>query len=176
MSYKIPTLKEMSDEELKQLIECPKSIEKHAKKRMVVENASERNDMTLTSIDGIYDEPQEFAVFIRRSCMLPEDFSVGLIWKNKEIGGVILLRYNGKHGQNRSVPHQRVPHIHRLIEADIIRENYNPHQAIMTQKYETMEEAIPLFMEECHILNWEKDFPELRELNLFSDYDWGVKR
>lgn len=175
MSYKVPTLKELSTEELKQLIECPKSIKKHAKKRMIIENASERNDMALESIDGIYDEPQEFLVFIRRSCMFPEDFSVGLIWKSKENGGVTLLRYNGKHGQNRSVPHQRVPHIHRLIEADIMRENYNPHQATMTQKYSTMEEAIPLFMEECHVLNWEKDFPELRELNLFSDYDWGEK-
>lgn len=64
MSYKVPTLKELSTEELKQLTECPKSIKKHDKKRMIVENASERNDMTLVSIDGIYDEPQEFLVFI----------------------------------------------------------------------------------------------------------------
>lgn len=172
MCGKVPLIESISDEELSRLIETPKSIVKHARKKMIIENGSERNDMILSSIEGAYDEVQEFSVFIRRSCMLPEDFSIGLCWKTKERGKVILLRYNGKHGQNRSVVHQRVPHIHRLIEADVLRGIYDPHHAEMVQKYTIMEEAIPLFMEECHVLHWEDDFPNLKEPNLFSDYGW----
>ena len=86
---------------------------------------------------------------------------------------MILLRYNGRHGLNRSVAHQRVPHIHRLLADDILHQNYDPHHAEMTEEYSSMEGAIPLFMKRCHVAEWGKDFPWLRELNLFDSSDWG---
>lgn len=105
--------------------------------------------------------------------MFTEDFSVGLIWKPKDAKRVILFRYNGKHGMNRSVAHQRVPHIHRLLADDILHQNYDPHHAELTEEYFTMEGAIPLFMQKCHVAKWEKDFPWLREINLFGPCDWS---
>lgn len=167
--HKPPLLASITDDELNELIQCPKDITNHARKNMLVENGSERNDMVVISAKGYYTEPQSFRIFIRRSILLPEDFSIGLIWMPTGHTGIILLRYNGRHGLNRSVEHQRVPHIHRLMAADIQAEKYDPHQAIETDEYHTLEEALPLFLKACHIINGEKDFPWIREMNLFEN-------
>ena len=139
MTCKVPDLSSITDEEIIQLIECPKVIVKHAKKNMIIENGSERNDMELVFINHIYEEQQSFSVFLRRSTVFSEDFSVGMIWKPKDAKKMILLRYNGRHGLNRSVAHQRVPHIHRLLADDILHQNYDPHHAELTEEYSTME-------------------------------------
>ena len=76
MDCKVPDFSCITDEEIIQLIECPKVIVKHAKKNMIIENGSERNDMELVSIDKMYEEQQSFSVFLRRSSVFSEDFQL----------------------------------------------------------------------------------------------------
>lgn len=167
-SRKPPVPGSITDPDIIDLLRCPKEITSHARKDMIIENASERNDMVLQSVKDYYTEPQTFKVFIRRSVFLPEDFSIGLIWLPKGSSRIILLRYNGRHGLNRSVPHQRVPHIHRLSAQDIQMEKYDPHQAAETDRYYTLEDALSLFLKECNIIDGDKDFPQLYEFSLFD--------
>lgn len=167
-SRKPPILDSITDSDIMDLLHCPKEITSHARKDMMIENASERNDMVVQSAKDYYTEPQIFKIFIRRSVFLPEDFSIGLIWLPKNNNRIILLRYNGRHGLNRSVHHQRVPHIHHLNAQDIQMEKYDPHHAAETDRFHSLEDALPLFLKECNIIDGEKDFPQLQEISLFD--------
>lgn len=132
------------------------------------ENGYERNDMELKSAPGEFTNPQNFHVFIRRTLIMPENFSIGLQWLSPEGKRITLLRCNGLHGKNQHIPHHRVPHIHRLSIEDVKNEIYEPKHTEQTKEYLNLEGAIPFFLQICHILDGDKDFPQLREINLFE--------
>lgn len=164
-----PMLDNMTEDILNALIHCKKEIIEHPKKAMKEINNSRRNDFTAISAKNVFTKPQKFTIFIRQSCEFTEDFSIGLIWKPEGYScGIILVRFNGAHGKNRSVEHQRIPHIHKLTLLDIQNQKYDPHQIIETKNHVNINDSILKFMEYCNIIDWERDFPYLLETNLFD--------
>ena len=84
-----------TQQEIDDLIACPKAVSEAPKREMKLDRGHFRNDMRLRSID----DKLEFRVFMRRSEDMPENFSVGLAFLAKDGSGeVILLRCNGPHG------------------------------------------------------------------------------
>jgi hypothetical protein len=84
-----------TQQEIDDLIACPKVVSEPPKRDMKLDRGHHRNDMRLKSTDG----KLEFRVFMRRSEDLPENFSVGLAFLAKDGSGeVVLLRCNGPHG------------------------------------------------------------------------------
>lgn len=164
------SLETLSSNQIDQLICCPKIITKHARREMITDYQSERNDLHLISTENTFDEKQKFSMFIRRSIPFQEDFSIGLIWLPPSCQKIILYRCNGCHGKNRSIAHQRIPHIHKLSERDISMGNYNPHTASITNKYNDFTGAILFFLHFCNIIDGEQDFPDLLEQDLFRDF------
>lgn len=164
-----PTLDNMTENFLKALIHCKKEIIEHPKKAMKEINNSKRNDFTAISDKSVFTKPQKFTIFIRQSCEFAEDFSIGLIWKPEGYPyGIILVRFNGAHGKNRGIEHQRIPHIHELTLLDIQNQKYDPHQVVETKSYINIDDAILKFMRYCNIIDWERDFPHLPEMSLFD--------
>jgi hypothetical protein len=64
-----------SEDQIKELIACPKTVSDPPKKEMRLFGADWRNDMTLTATNGTEGE---FSVFMRKSEDFPENFSIGL--------------------------------------------------------------------------------------------------
>jgi hypothetical protein len=63
-----------SQEEIDELIACPKAVSDPPRKEMQQDRGHFRNDMRLKSTDGKF----EFRAFMRRSEDFPENFSIGL--------------------------------------------------------------------------------------------------
>jgi hypothetical protein len=127
-----------------------------------------RTNFDLQSQDG----EDRFQVFIRVNEVLCENFSVGLIYKPKEGGKVVLMRCNGEHGdhQNKVVNLNRFsgPHIHfakaEAIDQSLKEENY----AEPTSEYFTWEEAFRVFIQRANIVGMESFFQFLQQPSLFE--------
>lgn len=92
-----------TQQEIDDLIACPKVVSEAPKRDMKLDRGHFRNDMRLKSTD----DKLEFRVFVRRSEDLPENFSIGLAFLAKDGSGeVVLLRCNGPHGgyNDSSIP------------------------------------------------------------------------
>jgi hypothetical protein len=84
-----------TQQEIDDLIACPKLVSEPPKREMKLDRGHFRNDMRLKSTD----DKLEFRVFMRRNEDLPENFSIGLVFLAKDGSGeVVLLRCNGPHG------------------------------------------------------------------------------
>ncbi|MEK7407577.1 MAG: hypothetical protein AAB225_21065 [Acidobacteriota bacterium] len=84
-----------TQEELEDLIACPKVVFEPPKQQMRPDRGHLRSDMRLKSVEG----DREFRVFLRRREELPENFSIGLVYVPKDgTGEVTLLQCNGPHG------------------------------------------------------------------------------
>lgn len=152
-----------------ELIAVPKTIlEKSPNSGYREENGSRRCDLKLQSHgegnDGI------FTVFIRQNLKFIENFSIGLCYKKVDLGisNVNLVRYNGPYGERSSAPdgHYAKPHIHRISETDLASGSTQPqeHNRVITDRYITLEQAIPLFFEDIGVSNYSQyfDFTQLQ--------------
>jgi hypothetical protein len=117
-----------------------------------------------------------FTVFIRQSDKFIENFSIGLRYKTKDrtLGTVTLIRYNGLHGETNRGPdgHFGRPHIHRVNAMELAEGNREPqerHREI-TDRYSTYEEALSVFFVDIGASNYLDYFGELRQLELFDGH------
>lgn len=95
-----------SQNDIDELISCPKNISEPPKRELKLVGADWRNNMTLVASG----RAGEFRVFFRRSEDFVEAFSVGLCYDPKDGSGEItLLRCNGPHGGSNSYSHQCRP-------------------------------------------------------------------
>lgn len=115
------------------------------------------------------DEKFHFQVFTRVNIDLPENFSVGLVWRNNG-NDIILLRYNGDHGEHINFLTKerfRGCHIHKfkaeLYEQQMKGENH----AEPTTGYTTLDEALLNFCNDLKISNFSDYFPNLTQSELF---------
>jgi len=109
----------LSDQEIDELIACAKRIVEPPKKEMQLASGHWRNDMKLQSDDGKYD----FSVFMRKDEDFEENFSIGLIYKPRDIRGEIhLLRCNGPHGPHVMFDHHNRFHIHKPNKRILLQE------------------------------------------------------
>jgi hypothetical protein len=159
-----------TQEEIEQLITCPKQIAEPPKKEWRIERGSKRKDMTLVATA----DKKEFTVFIRVNVDFEENFSVGLEYNPKEEKGTFcLLRCNGPHGEfigGDSAPsvHFRY-HIHKA-KAENIEAGMRPERgAEPTDKYASYRDALRVFLETIGVTNMDEYFPDLRQMALALD-------
>jgi hypothetical protein len=156
-----------SDEDIKRLIGCAKTILDAPKKEMKLVGADWRNEMKLVA-DGV---PGEFRVFMRRNEDFPENFSIGLIYRpNDSRGDLTLIRCNGPHGPYNGVfdaghPHWDF-HVHKASEAAIGAGVRPEKNAEKTGEYASFEEAVHYFLSFVNVdkAETEKYFPSQRWL------------
>ena len=108
-----------SQEVIDHLIACPKRVVKRPSKEMHKDGQVLRNEAGLQSLDGEH----QFEMFMRRHTRFPENFTIGLSFKDPDDGrSRVLLRHNGPHGPQLNVgdpSHHRAHHIHRADEETI---------------------------------------------------------
>jgi len=156
-------MRTFTDEEIANLVNCPKQVDDPPKREMRLENKSRRNDMSLRSADGKH----AFRVFMRQSDDFPENFSIGLMYSpNEEPGSFQLLRCNGQHGGERVHPHHAVFHIHRTKADDINAGNLEPRQIEQSPAYASFEEALAHFCLLTNLQNPDQHFPGIAQLLL----------
>lgn len=156
---------DITQEQLDKLISCPKRITKPPKKGQQDAHVNKRSDFSVICDDT----GEEFIVFVRYNTILTENFSIGLVWLNKNIGSsIIILRCNGLHGGNKNVEHHNVQHIHtlniELAQNDIFKED----TVTITKEYSTLNDALFYFSRRCNIIGMEKHFPGMMSIPLFG--------
>ncbi len=105
----------LTDRDIEGLLSMPKQVENPGAK-FRTEKKHARKDYRLISGDGIH----RFALFVRQSTVLPENFSAGLRWLPKSGEDVTLIRFNGpSHPHSNSIEGDRfefVCHVHQATE------------------------------------------------------------
>lgn len=154
----------LDDAEIQSLITCPKVFRSKPRDLASVnKNYSQR-----FSVFSVDDEI-EFPVFITYSQMQPQDFSIGLMYRDH-----LLFRVNGFHGTTRSgfysAEHHARPHTHTLTLQDINagRKGKPTHITDTTGEYMDLLTARLYFFKHCGIINYSKYFPEGEQLSFFD--------
>ena len=144
--------RQYTQQEIDDLIACPKVISEAPKREMKLDRGLFRNDMRLKSTD----EKMEFRVFMWRSEDLPENFSIGLAFLAKDGSGeVVLLRCNGPHGgYNGSFdpghPHYDY-HVHRA-SVEMIEAGMRPESAAaISNDFASYEGALLYFLRATNV-------------------------
>ena len=154
----------LSDQEIEKLIACAKRIVEPPKKEMQLESGHWRNDMKLQSDDGKYD----FSVFMRKDEDFEENFSIGLIYKPRDIRGEIhLLRCNGPHGPHVMFDHHDRFHIHKADQENLASGIRAERTARITSEYASFQDALGFFVKKCNIIDAEKYFAGVFQHQLF---------
>ena len=177
MTYNIVTLPEqpiLTDEQIRQLLDVPKTITKRTPAKSYDEESAHRRchlDLETNS-----DEGAQFSVFIRQSRNFIENYSIGLRYRtdDKAVGTITLIRYNGLHGEYSRHPdgHYALPHIHRITAQELASGNTNPQESHreITDRYSTFEQALRIFFEDIGITNYAEYFTEALQPRLFDEY------
>jgi len=153
-----------SDQEIEKLIACAKRIVEPPKKEMQLVSGHWRNDMKLQSDDEEYD----FSVFMRKNEDFEENFSIGLIYKPRDIRGEIpLLRCNGPHGPHVMFDHHDRFHIHKADQENLASGIRAERTAYITKKYASFQDALGYFIKKCNIIDAEKYFVGVLQYELF---------
>ena len=164
----------LTDHEIESLVRLPKNI---VSKTPAVgywnENLHRRCELELTANSS---PDTEFTVFIRQNDKFIENFSIGLRYKTKDrtLGTITLVRYNGPHGETNRGPggHFGRPHIHRVTARELAEGNREPQERHrdITDRYSTFEEALSVFFRDITTSNYLDYFGELRQLELFNGH------
>lgn len=152
-----------SQNELDELISCPKEVSDPPKREMKLDRAHLRNDAKLVASNGCQGD---FTMFMRKNEDFPENFSIGLIYNPHDgCGEITLLRCNGPHGGfNRSIdsehPHFDY-HIHRADVNAVEAGQAAEKDAIKTSEYAAFEEALQYFVKAINLnsKDAQKHFP-----------------
>jgi hypothetical protein len=142
-----------SQNELDELISCPKEVSDPPKREMRLDRAHWRNDAKLVASNGLQGD---FVMFMRKNEDFPENFSIGLIYNPHDgQGEITLFRCNGKHGDcNRSFdpshPHSDF-HIHRATEDAIESGQAAEKDAVLTTEFASFEEGLQFFLKEVNL-------------------------
>ena len=160
-------MKQYTQDEIDDLITCPKLIAEPPKKEMWLERGSRRNNMPLISEKG----DREFYVYLRVNEDFPENFSIGLDYVPKEVrGSICLLRCNGPHGEfvdNSETPHPHfLPHIHKAKPENIASGLRAERGGEVTSRYLSYLQALAYFLTAIHVINALEYFPNIGQLSL----------
>lgn len=160
----------LTDKEIQKLIKVSKIItEKDPIRGFKEEDGHKRCNLKLETTQG---SESTFTVFVRQNCYFLENFSIGLRYqtKNKTLGTVTLIRYNGPHGElsQNEDGHYAKPHIHRITTEDMLSGNVQPQESRIeiTDSYVTFEEALDVFFFDVGVQNYQEYFPRATQLGL----------
>ena len=164
----------LTDHEIESLIGLAKDI---VSKTPAVgyrnENLHRRCELELTASSS---PDTEFTVFVRQNDKFIENFSISLRYKTKDrtLGTITLVRYNGPHGETSRRPggHFGRPHIHRVTARELAEGNREPQERYrdITDRYGTFEEALSVFFRDIAASNYLDYFGALRQLELFNGH------
>ena len=161
----------LTDAQIQELIAMPKRIlSKEPANGYKEEGAQRRCNLVLAASppgDG------EFDVFIRQNLEFVENFSIGLHCKaSAHPKGITLIRYNGPHGESSRDPdgHYAAPHIHRITQEESAKGSVEPQEKHreLTDRYNTFEQALPVFFSDVGVSNYDKYFAE--QMDFFDEY------
>ena len=163
----------MTEEQIANLIRCPKRVSEPPKRERRTVKGSFRNDMELVSLDG----GVAFTVFMRQSVRFPEDFSIGLTCKLKDTPRFNIFRCNGPHGDHRDIvpahPHFRY-HPHLVSAEDINDGIFVERHGTALDVYASYRDAVYYFLKHINLDDADKQkyFPRAElALPLFPDED-----
>ncbi len=94
--------------------------------------------------------------------------------KDKALGSITLVRYNGPHGETsrNKDGHYAKSHIHRITAEEVqsgIMQPQEKHREI-TERYSTFEGALKAFFDDGGIVNGLEYFPKLSQMGLFDGH------
>lgn len=142
----------MKNEEIQNLINCPKLILENPRKTSKTLQGSERNDFKLVAQN---DQALIFRVFMRQNIKFPEHFSIGLEYTTPDNKDIKLVRYNGFHQHtNKVINTDKFEdfHIHTATQ-DALEEGLAAETfAIITKDYDTFEKALLSFWKDVNII------------------------
>ena len=159
----------LTQQRIQELIRLPKTIiRRRPSSGYQEESGSRRCDLDLRSHG---QDDGTFGVFIRQNLRFAENFSIGLRYRaDLPLGAIILLRYNGPHGERSRAPdgHYAKPHIHRITQQEITSGSTQPQERdrTITDKYATLEQALWVFFNDAGVSNHDEYFPELAQMRL----------
>jgi len=161
-------MKHYDQQDLDEMIVCPKLITGSPRKEMRLERGSFRNAFDLESIGN----KTRFSVFMRRNERFPENFSIGLaVYPKDEYEKCFLFRCNGPHGDHVNDLLNHDPHfgfhIHKAKAGDIENGLAPEHYAELTESYGSYEEALTHFLKWIKAENADQYFDIQRQLRLF---------
>ena len=159
---------EFTQDFIDELISCEKTVVQPPKKQMAVVGDHFRNDMTLVALKHEYT----FAVFMRKSCIFEENFTIGLQYVLPEGGRITILRCNGPHGEHcNDLPggdHFMGYHIHKATEEAIASDCKPEIQAELTTEYSTYDDAFCYFLSACNVIDRHKYYPSKGQMSLID--------
>ena len=83
-----------------------------------------------------------------------------------------MVRYNGPHGESSRDPdgHYAAPHIHRITQEESAKGSVEPQEKHreLTDRYNTFEQALPVFFSDVGVSNYDKYFAE--QMDFFDEY------
>lgn len=156
-----------TDEDLTQLIACPKRVSQAPRKEMRTEGQMLRNEMEFESLDGEH----AFRVFLRQSRQFTENFSVGIDYLPKdEPGSFCLLRCNGMHGGHKVHPHHLNCHIHRSKAEDVNAGLRVERHIEPTEQYAAFRDALRHFLLAVNVqaADLSQYFPGITQAEMFE--------
>ena len=164
----------ITDQDIQDLIRIPKEISIRAPASGYREEfGSRRCNLYLRFLSRTR---REFPVFIRQHLRFTRNFSIGLRYTANQgkLTTITLVRYNGPHGETSKAPdgHYALPHIHYITADEIAKGHTHPQEnhREVTDRYETLEEALRVFFRDTATQNYEGFFPDLLQGRLFSGY------
>lgn len=156
-----------SQDEIESLIACEKHIVIPPKKQLASQMGSQRNEMRVAN-----DGAGEFRVFMRVSEAFEEDFSIGLKYEPTDRDGLILLRFNGPHGNYLDADDPTHPHngfhIHRASAESLLQGRKAEAGGKHTTEYASFHQALRCFLKHSNIKWSESHFPDLVQQGLFD--------
>ncbi len=156
-----------TDAFIDELLNCEKKIIASPTPKNKSNGMHKETGMTLESTDGNY----RFSVFVREHTQLMEIFSVGLVFIPDGSPSIILVRYNGDHGEHKNQLTGEVftgCHKHRLSEKALQIGLKGENNAEKTNDYSTVKEAMRVFFAELKVINYTDYFPELLQTEMFN--------
>ena len=161
-------MKQYTNAEIADLVGCAKRVVEPPRRENRADRGFLRNDFTLESTDS----KRKFHVFIRINEKFPENFSIGLEYiPSDEPGSVVLLRYNGPHGEHILYPHHVCYHVHKATAAAIGAGLKPERQAEITKEYASYQEALACFLRQINMDAPDQYFPGVLQglLNLSEE-------
>ncbi|MBU1084990.1 MAG: hypothetical protein ABIJ43_04700 [Candidatus Beckwithbacteria bacterium] len=162
----MPELVNLTSELIKELISCKKQIIGEPSPKDKSNGQHKQTDFLLESTD----KKHKFLVFVREHLSLLEFFSIGLVYMPDDASSIILLRYNGNHGEHyNKLTNQKISgfHIHTISVEAISHGLKDENQAVVTKKYSSASQAFVSFCKNINIQNFTQYFPEKLQGELF---------
>lgn len=156
-----------TDDDLAQLIACPKRVTVAPKKEPRIQGQMLRNDMEFESLDGKHS----FRAYTRQSRQFLENFSIGMEYQPKEEpASFCLIRCNGMHGGHKVHPHHLTFHIHRSKAEDVNAGLRVERHIEATSEYAALRDGLRHFVMVVNIqaADLSQYFPGIAQEDLFG--------